>query len=176
MPLTREQKERLVGEYGEQLEGAGHVFLVDYKGISVPEVTELRSRVRGGGGSYVVMKNRLALRAIGGKGLEALEKHFQGPTAAAWGGDDPIALAKVLTEFAKEVPALELKAGIVEGREIGAEDIRELASLPRREELLAKLLFLMQSPVTRFVRTLAEMPRRFVATLHQIAAGKAAQD
>jgi len=173
MPLTREQKQGLVEEYNGGLASARHVFLVEFKGMSVPEATELRDRLRKAGGGYAVLKNRLALRAIEGKALDELKEHFRGPTAAAWCNDDPVSLAKALTDFAKDVPNLGLKVGLVEGRTVEAEQIKELASMPSREELIAKLLFLLQSPVTRFVRTLAEMPRRLVVVLGQISEKKA---
>jgi large subunit ribosomal protein L10 len=172
MPLTREQKHDRVDEYAAGLASAPHVFLVEYSGISVPQATELRAKLRESGGSYAVLSNRLALRAIEGKPLEELKAHFQGPTAAAWCEEDPVSLAKALTEFAKDVPAVGVKAGMVEGQTVEADQVKELASLPSREELIAKLLFLLQSPVTRFVRTLAEMPRRLVVVLGQISEKK----
>ena len=172
MPLTRQRKEHLVAEYEEGLSKAPHVFLLSFEGITVPQVTELRRRVRETGGRYIVVKNRLALRAIEGQSLGGLKGQFSGATAAAFGTDDAVSIAKVLTEFAKEVPAVTLKGGLVDGQEVGAEDVKEIASLPSREELIAKLLFLLQSPITSFVRTLNEIPRQFVAVLHQISKEK----
>ena len=115
-----------------------------------------------------MVKNTLALRAIDGAALSALKEHFVGPTAVVFSGKDPVALAKALTDFAKDVPAIKFKAGLVEGRASQAEQIKEIASLPSREELIAKLLYLLQSPVTRFVRVLAAVPQSFVAVLDQI--------
>jgi large subunit ribosomal protein L10 len=172
MPLSREQKSDLVADYAEGLAQAPHVFLVGFEGITVPQVTELRDRVRKSGGRYVVVKNRLALRAIEGHELAGLEGQFEGATAAAFSTDDAVGVAKALTEFAKEVPAIQLKGGLVDGQEVAPEDIKEIASLPSREELVAKLLFLLQSPITRFVRTLNELPRQFVGVLDQIARKK----
>jgi len=168
MPLSRQQKEQLVESYQEGMAAAPHVFLISHKGISVPQVTELRRRIRDIGATYAVVKNRLVLRAIEGKALEALEGEFQGATAVAFSNDDPVSLAKTLTEFAKEVPALEFKTSLVEGRPVEAQEVEKIASLPSREELITKLLFLLQSPVTSFVRTLAALPRQFVVVLDQI--------
>lgn len=168
MPLTREAKEKLVASYEDGMAKAPHVFLVDYKGISVPQVTDLRSRLRESDSRYVVVKNRLALRAIEGAALDGLRELFTGPVAAAYSETDPVALAKALTEFAKVVPALELKGGLVEGQQVDAAQIEEIASLPSREALLAKLVFLLQSPVVRFARSLAEIQRQFVAVLDQV--------
>lgn len=168
MPLTRQQKENLVQEYSEGLAKAPHVFLVDYKGVTVTQVSELRNKVREVGGQYEVVKNRLVLRAIGGEALAELSDQFQGPTAVAYCGDDPVGLAKAVTDFAKDVPAIELKGGLVEGQSVAAEDVKEIAQLPSREALLSKLVFLLQSPITSFVRTLAALPREFVVVLEQV--------
>ena len=174
MPLSREQKQNLVADYEEGLTKAPHVFLIGYEGITVPQVTELREKVRESGGKYIVVKNRLALRAIEGQDLGALAEQFEGATAAAYSTEDAVGIAKVLTEFAKDVPAIELKGGLVDGQAVASEEIKEIASLPSREELLAKLLFLLQSPITNFVRTLNELPRQFVGVLDQIAKKKEA--
>ena len=172
MALTREKKESLVAGYADGVAKAPHVILMTFEGITVPQDTELRSKVRAAGGSYAVLKNRLALRAIEGEPLEGLSEEIRGTTAAAWADEDAVGLAKALTEFAKDVPALEVKAGLVNGQKVVAEEIREIATLPSREELIAKLLYLLQSPVTRFVRTLAEYPRRLVVVLSQIGETK----
>ena len=168
MPLTRSEKEQLLAEYEGGLKTAPHAFLLGYQGISVPQVTALREKVRASGGHYVVVKNTLALRAIDGVALSALKEQFVGPTAVAFSEKDPVSLAKTLTDFAKDVPAIQFKGGVVEGRSIGADQIKDIASLPSREELIAKLLFLLQSPITRFARVLAAVPQSFVAVLDQI--------
>ena len=168
MALTRTDKEQLLAEYENGLAQAPHAFLLGYQGITVPQVTELRNKVRASGGEYVVVKNTLALRAIDSKALSQLKEHFVGPTAVVFSQKDPVALAKALTDSVKDIPALQFKAGLVEGRAIPAEQIRDIASLPSREELMAKLLFLLQSPVTRFVRVLAAVPQSFVMVLDQV--------
>ena len=176
MPLTRIQKEELILSYQQTLAVAPHAFLIDYKGISVPQATELRDRVRESGGQYVVVRNRMLLRAIEGAALEELKEHLQGPVAIAYSQDDPVALAKALSDFSKEVPELELKAGLVEGRAVAAEEIREIAMLPSRDELMAKMLFLLQSPISRFVRALGAIPQQLVTVLHQVAQEKTKQE
>ena len=172
MPLTRAAKEELVDEYAGSAAEAPHVFVMAYQGISVPKVTELRAKVRETGGHYQVVKNRLMRRAIEGKGLGESADAFTGPTAVVYSDGDAVALAKVLTDFAKDAPMLEFKAGVVEGKTVPAEQISAIANLPSREELIAKLLFLLQSPVTRLVRGLGAMPRRFVVLMDQIAKAK----
>jgi len=168
MPLSRQQKEQLVEGYQEGMAAAPHVFLISYAGISVPQVTELRRRIREVGGAYVVVKNRLVLRAIDGKALDELKGEFEGPTAVAFSNDDPVSLAKTLTDFAKEVPALEFKTSLVEGQPIQAREVKEIASLPSREDLITKLVFLLQSPITSFVRILGALPKQFVVVLDQV--------
>ncbi len=168
MPLTRSEKDKLIAEYQGGLAVAPHAFLLGFKGISVPQVTELRNRVRATGGEYLVVKNNLALRAIDSTALAALEEHFVGPTAVVFTDHDPVALAKALTDYAKEVPALEFKAGMVERRAVAAGQIKEIAQLPSREQLIAKLLYLLQSPITRFARLLAAVPQSLVVVLDQV--------
>lgn len=172
MALMRTEKEKLIEQYRDGMAAAPHAFLVAFKGMSANQVTELRARIRNTGGHYEVVKNRLALRAIGGTALEAHKDQFVGPTAVAYIADDPVGLAKTLTDFAKEVPKVEFKGGIIEGSAVSADQVQDIARLPSREELLAKLLFLLQSPITRLARTLAAIPRDFVVVLDQIAKGK----
>ena len=126
MAISRQKKEQLVDSYEQGLAKAPHVFLVGFEGISVPDATELRDQIRTIGGSYVVVKNRLAKRAIKGAMLESLEGEFQGTTAAAFGGEDAVAIAKAVTDFAKKVPAITLKAGLLDGQQVAARDIEAI--------------------------------------------------
>ena len=173
MALSRAQKEDLVGVYSEGLAKAPHAFLISYQGIKVNDVTELRERVRASGGRYEVVKNTLALRAIEGKPLGALSETFTGAIAVVYTEADPVAVAKTLTEFAKTVPAVVFRGGIVDGKPIAANEVEQIAKLPSREELIAKLLFLLQSPISRLVRTLNAIPRELVVVLDQVAQKKA---
>ncbi len=176
MAISREKKEQLVESYGQELAKAPHVFLMGFEGISVPDATQLRDHVRQVGGSYVVVKNRLVKRAIKGAVLESLEGEFLGTTAAAFGAEDAVGLAKAVTEFAKKVPAIRLKAGLLDGQQVSAQEIEEIAALPSREELIAKLLFMMQSPVSGLVRTLGEVQRQLVVVLDQVRQEKEKQE
>lgn len=175
MALSRERKESLVASYEEGLARAPHAFILGYKGITVPQVTELRQKVRDSGGSYLVVKNTLALRSIDGKALAELKEQFDGPVAVAYTDGDAVALARILTQFAKDVPAIEFKGGLVNHQAVAGEQVKEIASLPSREELIAKLLFLLQAPVNRFVRVLAAISRDFVIVLDQIRVKKQEQ-
>jgi len=167
MPFSREEKATLLESYREGLVSSPHAFLIDASGITVPEITELRNKVRASGGQYVVVKNRIALRAIEGAALDGLRGEFVGPTAVAF-GEDAVTIAKALKEFADTVPNFEFKSGMVDGKPIAAEQVTQIASLPSREELIAKLLYMLQSPITSFVRTLAALPRDFVLVLEQV--------
>jgi large subunit ribosomal protein L10 len=173
MALNRQQKQDLVDRYEQGLASAPHAFLVSYQGIKVNDVTELRERVRQSGGSYEVVKNTLALRAIAGKPLAALANTFTGPLAVVYTEGDPVAVAKALTEFAKTVPQIVFRGGVVEGQPIAANEVEQIAKLPGRQELIAKLLFLLQSPLTRLVRTLSAVPRELVVVLDQVSKQKA---
>jgi len=172
MALTRASKEQLVSEYGGGLASAPHAFVLGFQGIKVGQADDLRRRIRESGGSYEVVKNRLALIAVKGQALESLSEHFNGPTAVAFCNDDPVALAKALTDFAKDVPVLQFKGGLLDGQAVAGEEIRAIAALPSREELLAKLLYLMKSPISRFVQGLGAIPQQFVSVLSQISSQK----
>ena len=169
MALTRTKKKELIEDYQDGLAAAPHAFLLSFKGITVPQATELRSRIREKGGKYRVVKNTLALIAVDGKGLAHLKDQFQGPTAVAYINDDVVGLAKALTDFKKDVPAIEFKGGVVDGKPIAGADVDSLAKMPSREELLTKLVYLLQSPITRLARGLAAIPRQLVVVLDQVA-------
>lgn len=174
MALSKSQKTDMVAGYESGLASAPHAFILSYQGITVPQVTELRAKVRESGASYEVVKNTLVRRAIAGKALDEIKDVFEGPIAVVYAEDNVVEVAKVLTEFAKTAPVLKFRGGVVQGQPVAAEQIKDIAELPSREELLAKLLFLLQSPVTRLVRDLAELNRRFVSVLDQVAKQKQA--
>ncbi|MDX1583679.1 MAG: 50S ribosomal protein L10, partial [Thermoanaerobaculia bacterium] len=145
--LTKEQKKDAVNELSESVGQAANAFLIDYQGISVPQVTELRRQVRETNSQYLVVKNRLALIAIKDSPIGGLSDQFSGMTAVAYNSEDPVALAKALTKFAKDEPSVKFKGAMIEGEVVPVEQIDQIASLPSREELIAKLVFLLQSPI-----------------------------
>ena len=141
------KKQQEVNEVVEKMNAANSLVVVDYLGLSVAEVTELRKRLREAGVEFKVIKNTIMRRALDSQELEYHEEVFQGPTAVAFGMEDAVAPAKILSDFAKKAEALELKGGILEGKVLSKEEIQQIAKLPNREGLLSMLLSVLQAPV-----------------------------
>lgn len=141
------KKAQQVSEVAEQFKNATSVVVVDYLGITVEQATNLRTELRNAGVQFAVVKNSILSRAAKEAGLEGMEDIFKGPSAVAFSNDDAVAPAKILADFAKKVEALEIKAGVVEGKVSSKEEIEALAKLPNREGLLSMLLSVLQAPV-----------------------------
>lgn len=172
--MNRTEKERVVQELAQRLAETQAAFLADYRGINVEQATALRRELTKAGVEYRVVKNNLLKLAAQGTPAEDLQAYCAGPTAIALSGDDPVAPAKILSKFAKDIEAFELKAGVLSGKLISVAEISALADLPSREELLAKALSSMNAPVSNFVGTLAAIPRSLVQVLSAISDQKAA--
>lgn len=145
-----EKKQQIVAEVKDKLKNSASTIVTDYRGLNVAQMTELRKQLREAGVEFQVLKNTLVRRATAEAEMTELDEHLVGPTAIAFSEEDPVAAAKVLSNFAKKNDNLELKVGVVEGRIISLDEIKELADLPSREGLLSMLLSVLQAPVRNF--------------------------
>lgn len=166
--MNREEKQQTVESLGEQFRSIDSAFLINYRGLKVVDATELRRKIREIDGCYVVVKNTLALRAAKQTKLEQLEPFFEGPTAVAYHRKDVVGLAKLLTEISKSNPNFAFKAALVEGKVVPASDIQALASMPSREVMLSKLVFILKAPLQRLATVLKAPVRNLALVLKQV--------
>lgn len=157
-----------VAELKDLLSSSKGAVLVDYCGLTVAEDTELRSKMREAGVKYMVAKNTFIRIAAKEAGIEGLDAYLEHNTAVAFSAEDPVAPAKILNDFSKDHKALEIKAGILDGKVIALDEVKALAELPSREELLAKLVGSMQAPISGLVNVLQGTIRNFVYTLEAV--------
>jgi large subunit ribosomal protein L10 len=150
MSSILETKKQLVSTISEKLQKSQSTILVDYRGLTVAEVTELRKSLRDAGIEFKVYKNSMVVRAAEENNLNELSEHLTGPTAIAFSNEDVVAPAKILNDFAKKHEALEIKAGVIEGRIASLEEVKALAELPSREGLLSMVLSVLQAPIRNF--------------------------
>ncbi|MHB8254526.1 MAG: 50S ribosomal protein L10 [Acidiferrobacter sp.] len=167
MSLNLEQKKAVVAEVSAAIAGAQAAVLAEYRGLTVAEMTTLRAQARIAGVYIRVVKNTLVQRVVAGSPFACLDSHLKGPLTFA-ASKDPVAVAKVLSEFARGNDKFVVKVGAMNGALMTGEQLQALALLPSREVLLATLLRTMQAPTARFVQTLNEIPTRFVRTLAAI--------
>lgn len=167
--LTREQKLAQSEQLREAFAEVHTVFLLDNTGLNVNEVNELRSKVRKSNGTYKVVKNSVMRLALDGTDMKGLSDHLVGPKAVAWTADDPVALAKVLKDFVKNHPALVFRQAFLEGHIIESEDAEKIADMPSRDELISRLLYLLQSPIRRLAVALNGPIQNLASVVGQIA-------
>jgi large subunit ribosomal protein L10 len=166
--LRLEAKQQITEDLHERFAKSAIIVLTDYKGLDVTSINDLRRKLRESNVEYQVVKNSLLVRASEDTEVAAIKDHFKGPSAVAISYDDPVAPAKVLTEFAKDNKKLEIKVGVLNGKVLDVQAIKALASLPSREVLLAQFLATLNAVPGSFVRTLAEIPRSLVNVLTAI--------
>lgn len=166
--MARPEKVAAVQEIADKLRRGQGIVLTDYRGLNVKEMTELRKELRAVGVEFRVLKNTLTKIAAKDAGIEGIDALLEGPTAVAFGYDDPVSAAKVISEYAKKNDRLEVKGGVLEGRAIDVDGVKALADLPSREELLAQVLRGMQSPIAGLVNVLQGTLRNFVYVLEAV--------
>ena len=172
---TRLQKEKEIETLHREFEESPNALLVGFQGIKVGDDERLRRELRQANVSYRVVKNTLAIRAAGGTPIEQVKEQFEGATAVALSKTDPVALAKLLSKWAKESPVFSFKAAVVEGRAIDVKDIEALSNLPSKEELISKVLFLINSSAQRLAVATAGVARNLAIVLDQVRAQKESQ-
>src|ERR1700682_6322125 len=163
----RSEKQQDLDNLKTELAKVSTVILTTFQGITVKDDNKLRRAVQAAGGKYQVVKNTLAERAGAGTPAEKLLKNLSGTNSIAFTDTDPVALAKALTKIAKDVPAFQFRSGIVEGRVISIAEIQQLANLPSKEELISKIMFLLNAPAQRIATALNALPRNLAVTVSE---------
>ena len=167
MAVTRTKKAEQVEKLSKDLKSVSNVVVATYTKLTVAQDFELRKALRGAGAKYQVIKNTLAERAAKGTKVEAALKDLAGVSSIAYTTGDPVAMAKALTKYAKDTPEFTFKIGVVEGRVINIKEIEALASMPSKEELMSKLLFLINAPAQRLATAINAVPRNLAVVINQ---------
>ena len=163
----KSEKQQDLDKLKTELAKVSTVILTTFQGITVANDTKLRRAVQAAGGKYQVVKNTLAELAGTGTPAEGVLKNLKGTNSIAYTNSDPVALAKALTKVAKEVPSFQFKSGVVEGRVISIAEIQQLATMPSKDELISKIMFLLNAPAQRIAATLNALPRNLAATVSE---------
>lgn len=173
--MTKTQRQDTVEALQAELQASPNVYLTDFTGLDVLRMTDLRRRLRNEGVKYIVVKNTLVQRALAANDVTALDEHLTGPTGVVLAGDDAVTAAKVLTEFVKEHERPEIKAGLLDGKAVTPEDVRRLAKLPSRDQLLSQLAGTMQAPVSGFLGALNGLLYQFAGAVEALRAQRSAE-
>ena len=165
MAVQRADKEKTVETLSDDVSKISAIFAIDYRGLKVGEATEFRNKIRETGGKYRVVKNTLTKRVLQGTGFESLEPYLKGMTGLAFTENDPVALAKVISDFAKDVPAIAFKGGILDEKMMDEGQFKALAALPSKESLQAQLLSVLQAPIRNLLGVMQAPARDLVLVL-----------
>jgi large subunit ribosomal protein L10 len=168
--MNKTERQETVQSLTEQFKASPNMYVTDFTGLSVLRMTDLRRRLKAAGVSYIVVKNTLAQRALAANSVTALDDHLAGPTGLVLAGKDPVAAARVLTDFAREFEKPGIKIGLVDGRPVTADQVKRLASLPPREVLLAQLAGTIQAPVAQLAGVLNGVLYQMVGALEALRA------
>jgi len=167
--LTKAEKQEQFEQLREVLSGVNTLFLLQNRGLNVNQVNELRSKVRAADASYKVFKNSVVKLAIEGTGMEGITPHLTGPNAVAFTTGDGVNLGKAIRDFVKDHPQLTFRQAYLEGQVLDAEQAEQIADLPTRDELISKLLYILQSPIRRLAVALNSPIQKLASALHQVA-------
>jgi large subunit ribosomal protein L10 len=173
--MNKTERQETVDSLTEQLRGSPNLYVTDFTGLNVLRLTEFRRRLRAAGVSYVVVKNTLAQRALAANSVTVLDDHLAGPTGLILAGKDPVAAAKVLSDFVREFEKPAIKIGLVDGKPVTADQVKRLASLPPRDVLLSQLAGTMQAPMAQFAGVLSGILYQMVGALEALRAQRSEQ-
>ena len=172
--MSKTERQATVESLSEQLKGSPNVFVTDFTGLNVLRMTEFRRRLRAAGVEYIVVKNTLAQRALAANAVTGLDGHLKGPTGLVLAGSDPVAAAKVLTDFAKEFEKPAIKVGLVDGKPVTPDQVKRLASLPSRDQLLGQLAGAFQAPLAQFAGAMNGLLYQVVGALEALRSQRSA--
>ena len=168
--MNKTERQETIESLTKRFRAYPNVYVTDFSGLNVLRMTELRRRLRSAGGRYVVVKNTLAQRALGANAVTLLDDHLAGPTGLVLAGEDPVATAKVLTDFAKEFEKPAIRIGLLDGKALSPEQVKHLAGLPSREVLLGQLAGALQAPLTQFAGAMNGLLDQVVGALEALRA------
>jgi large subunit ribosomal protein L10 len=172
--MSKTERQTTVEELSEQLRGSPNLYVTDFSGLNVLRMTEFRRRLRVAGVRYLVVKNTLAQRALAANAVTGLDDHLSGPTGLVLAGTDPVAAAKVLSDFAREFEKPTIKGGLVDGRTVTPDQVKRLAALPSRQQLLGQLAGTMQAPLAQFAGVMNGMLFQMVGALEALRTQRSA--
>jgi large subunit ribosomal protein L10 len=172
--MSKTERQTTVEELSEQLRGSPNLYVTDFSGLNVLRMTEFRRRLRVAGVRYLVVKNTLAQRALAANSVTGLDDHLSGPTGLVLAGTDPVAAAKVLSDFAREFEKPTIKGGLVDGRTVTPDQVKRLAALPSKQQLLGQLAGTMQAPLAQFAGVMNGMLFQMVGALEALRTQRSA--